>query len=293
MRDNNIFHFLVFEIKALWDFISKNRRVDYVVFLLDYDEASAAHRWRRGLIERLGAKVYSPRDAVDATIFDYAIMDIPLRVAAPMIKSFEYVTYGGEGQALCDYISGEPSAQINPSASRQNSAGVLLIQRRGTRVLCCAGDTTAGLEVELEPLCRGRGIPFRCAYFEELTLTEQVDAMQSARWIVAAHGAAETNIIFCRRGTKLIEVNMRPHWYCDPVCDAHFSGKIEAHTACKGKLTTWPTYHKADYHNLAGYCGISYAEVDPIGYEGGFADRNPISKRRILVSATDIMKHIV
>jgi hypothetical protein len=275
MNDKNIFHFLVFEIHAVIEFVAKNDRVDYVIILNHYDPSQSAHRWRKQVLEGLGIAVYAANDPVPLTVIDRIIMDIPLRIQGTMIKSFEYVDYAPNSaiRAAAEKIKkfyGVP-CDVEPE-------GVLLIQRKKTRALV---DISGGCPLEGDARAR-------CVYFEDMTFREQIEAISSAKWIIAAHGAAETNIMFAHPSATLIEVNMRPHWYCDPVCNEHYSGKLRIDQKCKGKLNTWPTYHKADYHNLAKYCGINYKEVSPVGYDGRFVDRNPISKERIIVDAREL-----
>ena len=291
MNDNNIFHFLVLEIKALWDFISRNNKVDYHIVLTNYDPSLPAHKWRRSLIEAICTKVYAIDETMPVATFDNAIMDIPLQIKGTMIESFKYINYE-PNTSLIEMIRRIKTYHLNVGWEADACEGVLLIQRKsGTRILHDSA-TDLPIETALEPMCREAGVPFKCCYFEEMTFYEQLVAMHRAKWIVAAHGAAETNLIFAGRGATLVEINMRPHWYCDPVCDAHFNKTLRIDQKCKGGLKYHPTYHKADYHNLAKSCGIHYIEIDPISYKGTFIDRNPISKQILCVDSKDVGRAI-
>jgi len=291
MRDNNIFHFLVLEINAFWKFVARNNRVDYYLVLEDFNPSLASHRWRREVLGSLCSGVFVYGEAMPVHIYDNAIMDMQLQAQGQLLlESKQYIDYTPDENviALARQVK---NTHLGAGWESQVPSGMLLIQRKsGTRILRDA-DSDESLEVTLAATCSAAGIPFRCCYFEDMTFSEQLRAVHEAKWIVAAHGAAETNIIFAARGATLIEVNMRPHWYCDPVCDPHFSGRIGFDVACKGKLTYWPTYHKADYHNLAKLCGIGYKEVDPVRYGGKFVDRNPISKEFLYVRCADILRH--
>jgi capsular polysaccharide biosynthesis protein len=52
---------------------------------------------------------------------------------------------------------------------------------------------------------------FRCLYLEEMTWAEQVCAFSHAREIVAPHGAGLANTVFCRAGTKVVELFHREY----------------------------------------------------------------------------------
>lgn len=47
---------------------------------------------------------------------------------------------------------------------------------------------------------------FQCIHLEDMSLFEQIHAFQSASVIVAPHGAGLTNLLFSRRGVKIIEL---------------------------------------------------------------------------------------
>jgi hypothetical protein len=47
---------------------------------------------------------------------------------------------------------------------------------------------------------------FVCVRAEELSFKEQVELFQNAEAIIAPHGAGLTNLIFCRRGTRVFEI---------------------------------------------------------------------------------------
>ena len=102
------------------------------------------------------------------------------------------------------------------------------------------------------------------------------------------HGAACTNLIFTPKDVVFIEINFRTNWYCDPVCDEHFTCKIGINEKCNGPLLH-KNYHKADYHNLSYLLGRKYFEINPICYGGKFIDRNPISKESIYVNSKQII----
>ena len=63
-------------------------------------------------------------------------------------------------------------------------------------------------------------------------------------------------------------------------------------TKCDGKLTYRPYFHKADYHNLCYLLGKKYLEIEAIKYDGGFLNKNPISKKNIYIDGEKIIKDV-
>jgi hypothetical protein len=51
-------------------------------------------------------------------------------------------------------------------------------------------------------------------FLEHMSLQEQIDLFNSASHIVAIHGGALTNILFCREGAKVIEINSGYNPFC-------------------------------------------------------------------------------
>jgi len=59
-------------------------------------------------------------------------------------------------------------------------------------------------ENDIWPLLEKMG--FEKVFMEELSFSEQITAMQQAEIVVAPHGAAITNVIFCSPGTHVVEI---------------------------------------------------------------------------------------
>lgn len=60
-------------------------------------------------------------------------------------------------------------------------------------------------EIEVETLLSQKG--YQIAQLSKLSLTEQMSLLHQADVIVAPHGAGLANLIFCRPGTKIIELS--------------------------------------------------------------------------------------
>lgn len=59
-------------------------------------------------------------------------------------------------------------------------------------------------EAEIWPLLKSFG--FERVFMERLNLTEQIELMKETKWLCAPHGAGLTNMIFCNRGTQVVEI---------------------------------------------------------------------------------------
>lgn len=69
---------------------------------------------------------------------------------------------------------------------------------------------------------------------ESLTLDEQVRLMQGARHVVGEHGAGVANIMFCRPGTRVLELFnpacVQPaHWVMASMCDLDYGYLVGSH----------------------------------------------------------------
>lgn len=59
-------------------------------------------------------------------------------------------------------------------------------------------------EAEIWPLLQSFG--FERVFMERLGLAEQIELMKETKWLCAPHGAGLTNMIFCNRGTQVVEI---------------------------------------------------------------------------------------
>lgn len=135
------------------------------------------------------------------------------------------------------------------------------------------------------------GIPFRVCDFAKLTPADQAAICGGASIFVSAHGAGLCNMIFMPDDCSVMEFNFRKHWYCDPVCEAHYSGRLAYDEKCGGALTFRPYFHKADYSNLSKLLGKKYFELEVEHYEGHRA-KNPVSRRRLFVDGDGLVARI-
>ncbi len=85
---------------------------------------------------------------------------------------------------------------------------------------------------ELVPLLRQHG--FAVLRMETLTLDAQIHAMQQARYVIAEQGAAVCNIMFCRPGTRVLELfnaaGAQPaHWVLSSLCGLDYGYLVGRH----------------------------------------------------------------
>lgn len=52
-----------------------------------------------------------------------------------------------------------------------------------------------------------KGIPYKCIILEHMDIEEQINYFYNAKIIIAAHGAAMSNLLFCQPNTTIIEVS--------------------------------------------------------------------------------------
>jgi hypothetical protein len=152
-------------------------------------------------------------------------------------------------------------------------------------------------------------IPFKTTNFDNATFEEQADFLKDVKILIACHGTAFTNLFLLPKNASIMEVSFRKYWYCDPVCECHYSGKCAYKTDChnrnkvinksrfdekKNKLI----YHKAEYYNLSQLFGIGYKEILIEDANGYFNDtttsdlNNPLNLTNIYIDTNAIITKI-
>jgi capsular polysaccharide biosynthesis protein len=98
---------------------------------------------------------------------------------------------GGFYQTLADLATTESGTQHNPAPD------LVYISRGGAAIRRVV---TTAFEDKL------RTLGFTVCRPEDMSFAEQVKLFRSARVIVASHGAALANAVFCRQGTTIVEI---------------------------------------------------------------------------------------
>lgn len=117
-----------------------------------------------------------------------------------LVPSFLGYSFRGEGihveQTIVNWLRGLFATTGN--FSRLSPPTRLYLSR--------AGYPTRRLfnEEELLPILRAHG--FRAVFLEKLGLAQQAELLASAEMIIGTHGSALANLVFCRPGTRAIEI---------------------------------------------------------------------------------------
>lgn len=74
------------------------------------------------------------------------------------------------------------------------------------------------MQNEAELIERLRGMAFHIVNPEKLSVPEQVRIFSSASMVVGPSGSGMFNVVFCHRGTKVIDVESEPHWIHAHLC---------------------------------------------------------------------------
>jgi hypothetical protein len=271
ISDNNIFHIFAFDIIKYYN----NNSEKAYICSKNIDKNHNTQKWRYFVMNKLYHCEY-----IDIEIPD--LIKERLKTIKPLHNGYncwQFIKYNED-----PHIKNIYTKIISNISEGQY---ILLNIRDDQRILY---DYNSGLKLEsfLTNNQNRLNAPFIFCNFSKIPPEEQYKICNNAKILIAAHGAGCTNLIF----TPLIEINLRKYWYCDPVCNLHIDGKICMNTKCHGKLTYRPYFHKADYHNLCYLLGKKYLEIEAIKYDGGFLNKNPISKKNIYIDGEKLITTI-
>ena len=183
----------------------------------------------------------------------------------------------------------------NVNANNPEQYYVLLSQRKAGDRYLIDSDTNLPLQDYLSSALCELNIPFKSCEFSSLTPKKQVEICGGAKIFIGAHGAGNTNLVFTPDQCHIMEFNFRKHWFCDPLCNQHFSGELAYNERCGGELTFKPYFHKADYSNLSRLLNKPYTELEIEKYEGVIRfirkhrRRNPICRRQLYVDGKKLI----
>ena len=263
-NDNaNIFHVLLKEFPVLMQYMKDYKRRDLV---LKHTKKSG-----HGVMD-YRKMIYTPffnvvtynvdaSEAINLQKFPYSIFN-PFKFQ-PVKKHNDFCN------ALCvlkDYYHCQDS----------KAPVVVFSLRKQNRILC---DTHT--KQPIETLIAEKYGHQSIVYFESMDAQDQLRILQNCKIFCGVHGANLVNLVFTRTNAHVIEVDFKKHWYCDPVCEQHYSGKLRSDQKCNGKCTRG-CYHKADYHNLSLLCGKQYSSISA-EYTEKFNDRNPINVQKVYI----------
>ena len=286
-RDDNIAHFLFNEILHIWSVVAELRKFDSQiavdVLFEGHDEGKQSNRWRRELLLACGFSVHYSSSNLPIGLYKniYKISPTQSLVEVSRFLSYSrYLEFTGFVSRVLDALQVESTEETD----------ILLVCRSKSRVLL---DSQGGglLSERLGVFSSAASLRLAVVNLDGLTLREQAAHFNSAKTVIAAHGAELTNLIFMKAGTRIIEINFRGLWTCDPLCDGHFEGVLRPGERCEGGLRYFPHFHKADFHNLCGVFGVNHIEVSASGC-GEYLDRNPINTKALFVRSGELLSLI-
>jgi hypothetical protein len=280
-EDPVIFHLFALELKAVWDRMQAEPQRRWAALL----PRAFAGSWRHRALEAL-LPVFTDPQQLPA---DHQL----LAFGPDQLDPLDATRWLVNPHTFCHYA---PSAAYRAMAAQilryhglqpQQPREVVLIQRRGSRLLQAA-ETGEALEIWLSPRLNAAGIPWHCLILEDLDPIEQWRSLLAARLLIGAHGSGLTNLVFTPDGCGVLEIDLRRHFTCDPLCEAHRQGWLAPGEPCS---THSPAYHKADYHNLAGVFGRSYQSLSAEAVHG-YRSANPIDVSMLRVSGESVLAQI-
>lgn len=284
--DKNIYHFFQAELCELWDIMEEIKKLKSPdtpvlvdVVLSHFLSEDTAHNWRRDFISGMGFNVLNESAAFDEEIYD-EVISIP-----KLGWRFDPTSFSGisEDSSLKRMVA---TVKASMGLADEPPSYALLITRKKNRILkdLETGDFATNIFSEY---CDGEKIPFKVASFENLSLKQQIKLISKARILFAVHGAECTNLIFMAQNALFVEINFRKHWYCDPVCEDHFSARLDYASKCVGVNNLTRPFHKADIFMLAQLFGHDHLEIS-FDRADRFLDRNPINVNEITIDFEEI-----
>jgi len=268
ITDNNIFHIFAFDIIKRY----KSNINNILISDININKTNPCQLWRFFVFKKLFPNVNMS--------FSNEILT-PSNVIRECYDCWKFIEYP---------IDKNIYEIVNKINSKCHGEYILLNQRSLNNRYLYEYETKLPLGDYL--LTKNFKYPVKVCNFEIMTPEEQYEICSKAKIFISAHGGGCTNLIFTPIECPLIEINFRKHWYCDNVCDDHFSGKISINEKCNGKLNYRSYFHKADYHNLCHLIGKKYTEIEAVCYGGKFTDKNPISKEEIYIDGKYLINHI-
>lgn len=310
MCDNNIYHFLIYEVYAIVRSICDLTGIDvdnddlsrldlsvYTIVLHAFQH-NPVHSWRYALLNTMFPnRVYvyeMPTSSLSAAVGVTLNILQDVAGSATLVDPWHFDMACKPSKFWCEFITSHVYRFYNITHLSCGTR-VVYIERRHNRILYDY-KTNELLSDVLRRELSACGIDFDVVSFEDssCTLETQVRCMHNARVLVSVHGAANTNLCFLPPGAHVFEVNFRKHWHCDPVCFRHRSNEISYREDCGAGLKHYPQFHKADYHNLARFFDKQYHEFEVIDAHH-FIDANPINLRHLFVDGdhmTNCIKNV-
>jgi len=271
-NDNNIFHILLSEVLSLHKLDLNKLRSGTLLLIEDkISKRNPCQKWRYFVLSRIFGTVDYISKKNAKKLVDPKRID-----TGNSYDCWRFIKY----HANNNYINLVNTIRTAPCSDKPGY--VLLNQRDADDRYLYDVKTRKPLEDFLSAKLNLLDIPFKSLNFATLSPEDQASICSLARVFISIHGAGTSNLIFTPEDCPLIEINFRKYWFCDEVCDRHFSGELKYDERCDGGLNFMPEFHKADFHNLCQLLDKRYIEVEAEKYDG-YRSRNPISRKKVFV----------
>ena len=256
--DKNIWHMYMMEILEIGRLMSKNKTVDHLL-LTNYNESSSVDVWRTHVLQYLVNNIYVSQRLTTGKK-NSIVKELPREMIffQPEMLKIHFQWY--DCWTPTNYTINEDVVQfLDTLKARMNIQCELkhikFINRKSSRQVF---DSVTYEPIETELIKYG----VQCAYFEDLHPRDQIEFVKDARILIAPHGAGLTNLIFTHNDCIVCELNLRKHWFCNPICEKHKTGQLKIEEDCgKG-----PKFSKYDFNNMCKLLGRQYYELMPDKY---------------------------
>jgi len=315
-NDNtNIYHIFACEIMLIWNISKFN--IKNIIVLKHYINNNI-NNWRLSLLKSIYKNVYIhniPSNINNVSTKKFDIINILKKQNYKFLNEsfiFMKIPKSSHYIKMANIIKNNIYNKLNIKDYKSKYVGFIV--RENNRILYDNDEKINHnknvfvhdiLSKELKKL----NIPFKTTSFDNSTFEEQADFLKNVKILIACHGAAFTNLFLLPKNAIIMEVSFRKYWFCDPVCECHYSGQCSYKTDCQNKnkvinkfkfdlKTNKLIYHKADYYNLSQLFDIGYKEIlieDANGYFKNPKDKdyNPINLTNIYIDTNAIINEII
>ena len=186
---NNYFHFM-FDIIPKLELLKKVENIEDI----DYFYVPKIQKWQCKIYKLLGL---NKSKLIDSDQYRHIEADEILTVDHPW---YFKNTIQSEVVNIPDWIIKDNRKLFSSNSVRFNNNNKIFLDRSSSKYSHCQITNND----EFKRMLKIKG--FTSYKVEELTFEEQIFLFQQASIIIGAHGAAFTNIIYCKPNTKIIEI---------------------------------------------------------------------------------------
>lgn len=191
---NNYFHF-IFDIVSKIYLLQKNLDINTI----DYFYVPKITNWQKKIYSLF---FISEEKLIDSEKFRHVESDMIISVSHPWYFKGEV---HDETSNIPDWIIEHNRNKFLPIAKKFNNNKKIFLDRSSSKYNHCQIINNE----QIKKFFKEKG--FTSYKVEELDFKEQIYLFKEASVIVGAHGAAFTNIIFCKERTKILEIIPESH----------------------------------------------------------------------------------